>query len=231
MFDYSTTASPEPGQASAPTERLFDYGQTPSQETPQGPGSLLGGNYVPPVEPAKPSDADRPGGSDRPGEPVAPAVIEFAPDNAGDPPTSYDPHLSGFFDAKELDAAVLNKHELKEQLQAARGQVKEALHLYSIGDNAAREMFAAVQQRLDYPRTPEAIGKEREATMTALTKKWGADTPKMIKHAQEVFNDLCRKVPGLADTMIATGAANDPKIIVHLANIGKRTGSKSLIKW
>jgi len=229
MFDYGNTQPPaEP--STAPTSATFSYDNSPGQSTPAqtGPSSLLGDATGSTPAPTTTQKA-QPGGEGD-GDPGGPAVIQFAPDGAGDPPSSYDGHLGSFFDGRESDAIQLNQHEHLEQLRTARGQIKQVLSEYQVGNHAATELFASAREYIDNPRTVEVMTQEREATMKAMTRKWGSDTPKMIKAAQEVFNDLCRKVPGLAYTMIETGAANDLKFIVHLANIGKRTGSKSLIR-
>jgi hypothetical protein len=153
-------------------------------------------------------------------------MIEHAADGAGDAPTSYDTHLGGFFDAREMDASTLNQPEVLKQLKTARGQLKEVLHEYQVGDSAAREMFATVDGYIKNPRTPEAMDQERETSMAMLEKKWGGETEAMIKTAQRVLNELDKKVPGLADSIVSSGAANNAEFIAHLANLGKKHGAK-----
>lgn len=190
----------------------------PPQQDPNA--TLLGSSHATPDKSQQKAQSDE--GDDQDDGPRSPIIDRN--DNMGDPPASYDLHLSGFFDGFEKDAAVLNKTEHLEQLRAARSGLKEALTEAQIGDVAAREMFAQVRNYVTNPRSPERMESERAETMSALQLKWGDDTPKMISAANKVFHEMCRKVPGLAESMIETGAANDLKTIVHLANIGKRRG-------
>ncbi len=234
MLIYENSQPGTPAPATTPGTRTFSYDNTPGQSSPAqtGPSSLLGDDsFSAGSESPKQATADTTNPGQDQEEGPRPPVISFAEDGAGDPPASYDMHLSGFFDGREMDAAVRNQHELREQLTAARTGLKEALTEYQVGDTAAREMFAAVKGYVDNPRSPERIEADRETTMAALQKKWGGETDKMIKAAQQVLNEISRKVPGLADTLVATGAANDFKTIVHLANIGKRRGYLQSLWW
>jgi len=225
---YGNDSAPVSTGAVSGDEGLFNYSNSPTMARPQQPdpnATLLTGGFTPPEKSQQKAQG---GEGDTDTGPRAPIIDRN--DNMGDPPASYDLHLSGFFDGFEKDAAVLNKTEHLEQLRAARAGLKEALTEAQIGDTAAREMFAQVRNYVTNPRSPERMESERAETMTALEKKWGNDTPKMIEAANKVFHEMCRKVPGLAESMIETGAANDLKTIVHLANIGKRRGyGKSML--
>lgn len=155
-----------------------------------------------------------------------PPIIEFAPDGAGDPATSYDTHLNGFFDARLMNASVLDQPELKEQLQTARKQLDGVLREFAVGDSAARSMLAAADGYFKNPRSPEAMDQEKGKTMEALELKWGNETKSMISTAQRVLDEIDKKVPGLADSLVDSGAANNAEIITHLANLGKKHGAK-----
>lgn len=214
VFTYDKT-KPVELSPSAPEEKTFNYANTPSQAKPQeSEGSMLTGySPTPPTtNPTEESPAD-----DGPKSPL----IEHAADGAGDAPVSYDVPLGGFFDGKEMDAGTLDQHEFKEQLQTARKQLDGVLHEYQVGSGAAREMFSAVDGYIKNPRSPEAMDQERETTMAALELKWGAETSLMISYAQRMLNELERKVPGISDSIVNTGAANNIKLITHLANLGK----------
>lgn len=222
IYGNSTTIKDTPVQEASQGERTFSYPNTAGQQAPET-DSMLGGakpDYkVDGQSQAITESVDE--GDDR-----KPPMIEHAPEGAGDAPTSYDPHLAGFFDAKEMEASTLNQHELKEQLQTARKQLDGVLSEYQVGDSAARQMFSTVDGYIKSPRSPEAMDQERESTMASLEKKWGAETSSRIAIAQRVLNELDRKVPGLADSLVNTGAANNADLIIHLSNLGKQHGVK-----
>jgi hypothetical protein len=153
-----------------------------------------------------------------------PGELFYAADGAGDPPVSYDPVLCSFFDGREIGARQADEHEKAEELATAREGLREVLTSFQVGSSAAQEMFSTVNEYINYPRDDAYLEREKAETMAALQKKWGPDTDRMITGAQRVLNEVSRKVPGLADTMVNTGAANNIKIITHLANIAKRRG-------
>lgn len=153
-----------------------------------------------------------------------PGEISFYADGAGEPPVSYDPVLQNFFDGREIEARQGDDHERAEELATARAGLNEVLQDFQIGNNAAQEMFAEVNQYINYPRDDDYILQEKATTMEVLQKKWGANTSKMIAGAQRILREAEKKTPGLIKTMSETGAGNNPKIITHLANIAKKRG-------
>lgn len=222
-MEYPNTKAAQPATSSAPQDApTFNYGSTPANKAPEPEVSMLGAaqsDYQHVVtrtaENATPQDDGR-----------KPPIIEFAPDGAGDPATSYDSQLNGFFDSKIMDASVLDQPELKEQLQTARKQLDGVLREFAVGDSASRQMFAVADGYLKAPRSPEAMEIEKGSTMEALELKWGNETKSMISTAQRVLDEIDKKVPGLADSLVESGAANNADLIIHLANLGKKHGAK-----
>jgi len=205
----------------------FNYSNTPGQAKPpqnSGLGDSMLGSYV--TSAATGREAIPAHDNDSADDGPKPPTIEHAADGAGDAPTSYSDHLSGFFDGRLMDANVLNQPEMVEQLQEARKQLDGVLKEYQVGDSAARQMFTTVDGYIRNPRTPDAMDQERETSLALLEKKWQGETEAMIKTAQRVLNELDKKVPGLADSIVSSGAANNADLIAHLANLGKKHGAK-----
>ena len=223
-MEYPNTNAPQPAASAgsphdAPT---FNYGSTPPNKAPEPEVSMLGGaqSDSPSVATGTADNATNESDGRRP------PVIQFAEDGAGDPATSYDSQLNSVFDSRILDASVLDQPELKEQLQTARKQLDAVLRDFEVGGSAAQQMFAAADSYFKSPRSPEAMDQEREKTMAALDLKWGNETKSMISTAQRVLDEIDKKVPGLADSLVESGAANNADLIIHLANLGKKHGAK-----
>lgn len=217
----NTTEAPQPAASGSQDAPTFNYGSTPASKAPGPEVSMLGG-----AQSDYPNVATGTADNANEGDGRKPPIIQFAEDGAGDPATSYDTHLAYLFDARELSASVLNEPERKEQLQTARKQLDGVLREFAVGDSAARQMVTAADGYFKNPRSPEAMDQEREKTMEALELKWKGDTKSMISTAQRVLDEIDKKVPGLADSLVDSGAANNADLIIHLANLGKKHGAK-----
>lgn len=229
MLTYGQDSAPVSTGAAPTDEATFAYPNSPSMAVPQQPdpnATLLTGGHIP----ATPTNAQKAPGDkgDQDTGPRQP-IIDRTPDGGGDPPSSYDTHLGTLFDGPMMDASVLDQHELKEQLTSARDALKGVLTEYQPGNFATQEMISVVSEYSRSPRSDAAVQQEYETTRASLQRKWGDQYNTMVAGAQRVLNEVCRRVPGMADTLADSGVLNNERFIIHMANLAQKRHGKTML--